>query len=76
MKSTVTKAASVTDAQNSGANGTKEESAQERLDCSSSSSDEASRERGHFRRWWSEYQKKMKSAFQTAPLKLQMQGEP
>lgn len=32
--------------------------------------------RGHFRRWWSEYQKKMKSAFQTAPLKLQMQGEP
>lgn len=29
----------------------------------------------HFRRWWNEYQKKMKSAFQVTPLKLQTQGE-
>ncbi|MGE5321694.1 MAG: hypothetical protein ACM3SW_02455 [Actinomycetota bacterium] len=29
----------------------------------------------HFRRWWNEYQKKMKSAFQATPLKLQTQAE-
>jgi len=32
-------------------------------------------EAGHFRRWWNEYQKKMKSAFQVTPLKLQRQIE-
>ena len=32
-------------------------------------------DRRHFRRWWNEYQKKMKSAFQGTPLKLQTQGE-
>lgn len=33
------------------------------------------KEHGHFRTWWSDYQKKMKSAFQAVPLKLQIQGE-
>lgn len=33
------------------------------------------KEHGHFRTWWSDYQMKMKSAFQLTPLKLQMQGE-
>lgn len=32
-------------------------------------------EAGSFRRWWNEYQKKMKSAFQVTPLKLQTQSE-
>ena len=32
-------------------------------------------EAGHFRRWWNEYQKKMKSAFQITPLKLKTQSE-
>lgn len=32
-------------------------------------------EPGYFRRWWNEYQNKMKSAFQVTPLKLQTQGE-
>lgn len=33
------------------------------------------KERGHFHTWWSDYQKKMRSAFQLTHLKLQMQGE-
>jgi hypothetical protein len=33
------------------------------------------KEWGYFLSWWSEYQKKMKSAFHAAPLKLQIQGE-
>lgn len=32
-------------------------------------------EAGHFRAWWNEYQKKMKSAFQLSSLKLDIQGE-
>lgn len=32
-------------------------------------------EAGYFRRWWNEYQNKMKSAFQVTPLKLQIQSE-
>ena len=32
-------------------------------------------ETGYFRRWWNEYQNKMKSAFQVTPLKLQIQSE-
>jgi hypothetical protein len=29
---------------------------------------------GHFRIWWREYQKKMKSALRSGPMKLQMQA--
>lgn len=32
-------------------------------------------EAGYFRRWWNEYQNKMKSAFQITPLRLQTQSE-
>lgn len=32
-------------------------------------------ETGYFRAWWSEYQKKIESAFQVMHLKLQIQGE-
>lgn len=47
---------------------------QERLDPGSSA--DATKEHGPFHRWWSDYQKKMRSAFQAAPLKLQVQIEP
>jgi hypothetical protein len=59
--------------QNSIANRIEQEQAEETLDSGTSAGE--SRQRGNFRKWWSEYQKKMKSACQAAPVELQMQGE-
>lgn len=51
----------------------KPDRAEETLDSGVSAGE--SKEHGHFRTWWSDYQKKMRSAFQAILLKLQMQGE-
>ncbi|HKT52589.1 MAG TPA: hypothetical protein VJV96_19960 [Candidatus Angelobacter sp.] len=59
--------------QNSVANRIEQEQAEETLDSGVSAGE--SKEHGHFRTWWSDYQKKMRSAFQAILLKLQMQGE-
>ena len=74
MKSKATKADAGRLEIGSSANRVKHEETQDKLN-SSSPSDCTGKELRHFRSWWNDYQKKMKSAFQAVPLKLQMQGE-
>lgn len=44
-------------------------------DASASDATGKTKDRMHFSEWWSEYQKKMKTAFQGDSLKLQLQGQ-
>jgi len=74
MKSKATKADAGRVKIDASANRVKHEEAQDKLG-SSSPSDCTGKELGHFRRWWNDYQKKMKSGFQAVPLELQMHGE-
>ena len=58
--------------QGSAATTSRPDQAKGNLDSAAASGDG---EAGHFRRWWNEYQKKMKSAFQVTPLELQTRVE-
>jgi hypothetical protein len=59
--------------QSSIANRNKQEQTEEKPDTGASAGE--SEQHGNFRRWWSEYQKKVSSMLQAAPVKLQIQGK-
>jgi len=44
-------------------------------EASTTGAADGAKDRMHFGEWWSEYQEKMKTAFQGGSLKLQLQGQ-